>query len=595
MSLSLADELAGADGGFDHSGDVQWLEDELAKEMEMENEESDPMYNNPQSHLPPTPSQRLKSTHTTPIRKVRNEKSIGALRTLKQTSNEDDLSGFHHVTPLRYPRDLRNVQSRHNLNQNQNHSQNHDHNLDLGSEMDLDNPPNVDLRMPNLKHDDDVPFADAFHENETFGIIPSDHMTSRDIQPIIEEENYGQGQALIILSETLAQTQKLSMQLRNVDNTFRPKLSKSEDQIPKEETSKDSPVDLITGLQELGVESGVAVQGLKGEKNSKILKNMENLLHDHLTKMHESERRAEEHLRELNNFERILSQIRWDQIDINLIDFLSDIWTETEEKKDSDLDLIGWTGETKGFKINLELIDSTSLPYLVHPTEGALITPQIDDYIESRYPNGIMDQNHNHNHDHNHNHNHNYDNDHDNEIPMEEHKDFDPFEMTEEENQRPFSPTRPSSTFPQSTTFPNQSSSIRHDSTSNRHSTSTSYPQSKEGLPFQTQLLLSDTISLLSSLNSLSETLSLTGSIHGTIQRQLRGVKAGVEGLREREFGENKAWDIVEGYDRERVERGLKGDKVGDILQKEVEGFERKLGEFERHAERLGSLRLVVC
>ena len=282
------------------------------------------------------------------------------------------------------------------------------------------------------------------------------------------EDSEGQsGNALVVLSETLASTSRFLGALKRLD-------------VP----ANDRPSNTAAAAAAPGTPTGGG--------------DIEERLQAHLGLMHDADRRAEEHLRILTSVERDISTAALDSVD------WSDVWEEDEQGEEGEDP--GWTG-------------SGSNVQPIHPPHSPVVemSPPVVDPVDNE---------------------------------------------TDEDDQRldemmddPFSPVEP------------------------LHSSSTLRPpevrvhSAEPALPRTVKLVQADTADLLVALTGLGETLHLSGAVYSSVQRQMRGIRAGIDSWREREEQEAAAWTAVESYDRERVQRGLTGENTRERLKREMDGF----------------------
>jgi hypothetical protein len=99
--------------------------------------------------------------------------------------------------------------------------------------------------------------------------------------------------------------------------------------------------------------------------------------------------------------------------------------------------------------------------------------------------------------------------------------------------------------------------------------------------------IVEDTSSLHDSLLILLETLAHASSASTSAMRQLRNIRAQILAWRDREKLEEAALRRKEVWEAEKLERGLKGVWLGDVLKPEVEGFRVFLKEVESRMQRL--------
>ncbi|KAK8853430.1 hypothetical protein IAR55_004136 [Kwoniella newhampshirensis] len=136
---------------------------------------------------------------------------------------------------------------------------------------------------------------------------------------------------------------------------------------------------------------------------------------------------------------------------------------------------------------------------------------------------------------------------------------------------------------------------ISHSSSDDGHLLSP--PKSTPGtqvplLPRQTSLLITDTTTLIALLQSLSETLHTSTSLSTSLQRQVRGIRAGVVAWRERENQEMEARRAIEGWEGRKVREGLRGSGgTKEVLKRECKEFEGKL---EAWGTRMAKIRRGV-
>ena len=102
-------------------------------------------------------------------------------------------------------------------------------------------------------------------------------------------------------------------------------------------------------------------------------------------------------------------------------------------------------------------------------------------------------------------------------------------------------------------------------------------------LPHTAHLLISNTNDLLSSLSTLTDSIHSTASFSTAIARQIRGIRASVESWRERETAEDTARQVIEEWERRRLEQGLKGTtgEMREVLGREVKDFGARLDEWK--------------
>ena len=300
--------------------------------------------------------------------------------------------------------------------------------------------------------------------------VSFDHLHLHQSQPAAEvEDSEGQsGNALVVLSETLASTSRFLGTLKRLDAA-----------------PNDRPSNTAADAAAAGASTGGG--------------DIEERLQAHLGLMHDADRRAEEHLRILTSVERDLSTAAMDSVD------WSDVWEEDEQGEEGEDP--GWTG-------------SGSNVQPIHPPDSPVVelSPPVVD-------------------------------------PVDDETDEDDQRLDEEMMDDPFSPVEP------------------------LHSSSTLRPpklrvhSAEPALPRTVKLVQADTADLLVALTGLGETLHLSGAVYSSVQRQMRGIRAGIDSWREREEQEAAAWTAVELYDRERVQRGLTGENTRERVKREMDGF----------------------
>ncbi|ODN77482.1 hypothetical protein L202_04656 [Cryptococcus amylolentus CBS 6039] len=115
-------------------------------------------------------------------------------------------------------------------------------------------------------------------------------------------------------------------------------------------------------------------------------------------------------------------------------------------------------------------------------------------------------------------------------------------------------------------------------------------------------VLASQTLSVISTSTSLSHTLSsLSDSLHTSssqstfLSRQIRSLRAAVQGFREREDMEDEAWKGVEHWERSKVEEGLRGGKgVNMEMERVWEEFEELWDGAKADMDRIRNVRVDV-
>ena len=90
------------------------------------------------------------------------------------------------------------------------------------------------------------------------------------------------------------------------------------------------------------------------------------------------------------------------------------------------------------------------------------------------------------------------------------------------------------------------------------------------------------THALITSLSALTEPLECTSSFSSASTRQLRGIRAGVDSWQERDAQDARSRRQVEEWESRRVQLGLRGLALKDVLSREVREFEGVLDDWRR-------------
>ena len=97
------------------------------------------------------------------------------------------------------------------------------------------------------------------------------------------------------------------------------------------------------------------------------------------------------------------------------------------------------------------------------------------------------------------------------------------------------------------------------------------------------QEIISENKSLVSDLNSLSESVHLNQSIQTSTTRQIKGLRSTLMTWEERTAMEERAKVAIEQWERSQVQRGLRGEKgTREVLDEVLMGFHRTLEDCER-------------